>query len=87
LPDVLDELHYHAAAAKDEAAERLALQSLVEACVCATFTAKNLSYTDLAHLAALRAEEAAARLDDPISTGKADYDAQLGAADVIAGSH
>jgi hypothetical protein len=73
LPDVLDELHYHVAAAADEAAERLALQSLVEACVCATFTAKNLNYTDLAHLAALRAEEAAARLDDPIYKGKADF--------------
>lgn len=73
LPDVLDELHYHVAAAADEAAERLALQNLVEACVCATFTAKNLNYTDLAHLAALRAEEAAARLDDPIYKGKADF--------------
>ena len=50
LPDVLDELHYHVAAAADEAAKRLALQALVEACVCATFTAKNLNYTDLAHL-------------------------------------
>jgi len=73
LPDVLDELHYHVAAPTDEAAERLALQTLVEACVCATFTAKNLNYTDLAHLAALRAEEAAMRLDDPIYKGKADF--------------
>ena len=73
LPDVLDELHYHVAAAADEAAERLALQALVEACVCATFTAKNLNYTDLAHLAALRAEEAAACLSDPIYKGKADF--------------
>ena len=32
LPDVLDELHYHVAAAADEAAERVALQALVEAC-------------------------------------------------------
>jgi len=73
LPDVLDELHYHVATAADEAAERLALQSLVEACICATFTAKNLNYTDLAHLAALRAEEAAALLSDPIYRGKADF--------------
>jgi transcriptional regulator with XRE-family HTH domain len=73
LPDVLDELHYHVAASTDEAAERLALQSLVEACVCATFTAKNLNYTDLAHLAAVRAEQAAARLNDPIYQGKADF--------------
>lgn len=73
LPDVLDELHYHVAAAADEAAERVALQALVEACACATFTAKNLNYTDLAHLAARRAKEAAALLGDPIHTGKADF--------------
>ena len=73
LPELLDELHYHVAAAADEAAKRLALQALVEACVCATFTAKNLNYTDLAHLAALRAEEAAGLLDDPVCTGKADF--------------
>lgn len=73
LPDVLDELHYHVAAAVDERAKRQALESLVEACICATFTAKNLNYSDLAHLAALRAEEAAALLDDPIHKGKADF--------------
>jgi transcriptional regulator with XRE-family HTH domain len=73
LPDVLDELHYHVATAADEAAERLALQALIEACTCATFTAKNLNYTDLAHLAALRAEEAAIRLSDPVCKGKADF--------------
>jgi transcriptional regulator with XRE-family HTH domain len=85
LPGVLDELHYHAATAADEAAERLALQSLVEACVCATFTAKNLNYTDLAHLAALRAKEAAARLDDPICKGKAgSWDRNLIAAERVA---
>ena len=38
LPDVLDELHYHVAAPADEGAERLALQALIEACICATFT-------------------------------------------------
>lgn len=73
LPDVLDELHYHVAAAADEAVKRSALQGLVEACICATFTAKNLNYTDLAHLAALRAEEAAVLLDDPVYRGKADF--------------
>jgi transcriptional regulator with XRE-family HTH domain len=73
LPDVLDELHYHVAAAADEATVRQSLQSLVEACVCATFIAKNLNYADLAHLAALRAEEAAALLTDPISKGMADF--------------
>ena len=73
LPNVLDELHYHVAEAADEAAERQALQALVEACICATFTAKNLNYTDLAHLAARRAEEAAGLLGEPIYQGKADF--------------
>lgn len=73
LPDVLDELHYHVAAPVDEAAKRLALQTLIDACACATFTAKNLNYSDLAHLAALRAEEAAILLGDPIYKGKADF--------------
>lgn len=73
LPSVLDELHYHAAGPADEPSHRLALEALVEACVCATFTAKNLNYLDLAHLAARRAWEAASVLDDPIHLGKASY--------------
>lgn len=73
LPDVLDELHYHVADPADEAAQQLALQTLVEACACATFTAKSLNYPDLAHLAAVRAQEAAALLGNPIYTGKADF--------------
>jgi transcriptional regulator with XRE-family HTH domain len=73
LPEVLDELHYHTAAPADEAAQQLALQTLIEACVCATFIAKNLNYMDLAHLASQRAEEAAALLGDPIYKGKADF--------------
>lgn len=73
LPDVLDELHYHVASVADEATRRMALQSLAEACICATFTAKNLNHTDLAHLAARRAEEAAGLLGDPIYQGKADF--------------
>src|SRR5260370_20756625 len=51
LPEVLDELHYHTAAPADEAAQQLALQTLVEACVCATVIAKNLNYMDLSQLA------------------------------------
>lgn len=73
LPDVIDELHVHTARPADQATHRLALETLVEACVCATFTAKNLNYTDLAHLAARRAWEAASLLDDPIVMGKANY--------------
>ena len=73
LPDLLDELHYHAADPADEAARRLALESLIEACVCAGTMAKNLGYPDLAYLAAMRAKEAANLLDDPIGKGKADF--------------
>jgi transcriptional regulator with XRE-family HTH domain len=73
LPPLIDELHLHAAQPADEAAHRLALETLVEACVCASATAKELNYMDLAYLAALRAEEAAALLGDPIQKGKADF--------------
>jgi len=70
LPDVLDELHWHTAQAADEAARRLALETLIEACITAGLTAKDLGYVDLAHVAVLRAEEAAAVLDDPVQRGK-----------------
>jgi transcriptional regulator with XRE-family HTH domain len=71
LPDVLDELHWHIAQPADEASQRLALETLIEACVSATLIAKNLGYLDLAHVAALRAEEAAALHADPVQQGKA----------------
>jgi hypothetical protein len=73
LPDLLDELHYHVAAPADEAAQKLALGSLVEASICAAFTAKHLNYPDLAHLAALRAMDAAVLLQDPVVRGKARF--------------
>jgi transcriptional regulator with XRE-family HTH domain len=73
LPSVLDELHFYAAAPADEAAYRLALATLVDACVCATFTAKDLGYADLAYAAANRADEAARILDDPVQLGKAAF--------------
>jgi transcriptional regulator with XRE-family HTH domain len=73
LPGVLDELHYHAAEPADEAAHRMALDMLVEACVRAAIIAKNLNYGDLAHLAAGRAREAALALDDPVALGKANF--------------
>jgi transcriptional regulator with XRE-family HTH domain len=72
LPDVLDELHWHTAQAGDEASRRLALETLIEACITAGLTAKDLGYVDLAHVVALRAEEAAALLDDPVQRGKVD---------------
>jgi hypothetical protein len=52
---------------------RLALETLVDACVCATFTAKDLGYADLAYAAASRADEAARILDDPVQLGKAAF--------------
>lgn len=73
LSDLLDELHYHVADPADEAAHRQALATLVEACVCAGTMAKNLGYPDLAYLAAMRAVEAAAILDDPVAIGKASF--------------
>ena len=73
LPDVLDELHWHAASPADEAARRLALETLVESCVIAAAVSKELGYLDLAYLAALRAREAADLLDDPVQRGKADF--------------
>jgi transcriptional regulator with XRE-family HTH domain len=72
LPGVLDELYWHAAQDGDEASRRLALETLVEACVVAGLTAKDLGYLDLAHVAALRAEAAADLLDDPVQRGKAE---------------
>ena len=73
LPSVIDELYRHAAQPADEAARRLALEALVEACVIAAAVTKELNYMDLANLAALRAEEAAGLLDDPVQKGKADF--------------
>jgi transcriptional regulator with XRE-family HTH domain len=71
LPGVLDELHYHTASPADEAAYQLALETLIEACITATLLAKNLGYMDLAHVAALRAADAATLLGDPVQQGKA----------------
>jgi len=71
LPSLIDELHVHAAEPADEAALRLALETLVEACIAAEEMANVLGYTDLAHTAAARALEAAAILGDPVHQGKA----------------
>jgi transcriptional regulator with XRE-family HTH domain len=71
LPDVVDELHVHIASPSDEGSQRLALETLIEACVAATDMANVLRYTDLAHIAALHAEAAAELLADPVQQGKA----------------
>jgi len=73
LPAVLDELYAHACPDAREADRKTALGSLVEACIIASFTAKDLRYPDLAHVAALRAEEAARELGDPAVLGKAAF--------------
>ncbi|MDL4773310.1 helix-turn-helix domain-containing protein [Actinomadura xylanilytica] len=71
LPALVGELHVHACAPTDDAAYRIALETLVDALQTATFTAKDLGYGDLASIAAMRAAEAAGILDDPVNTGKA----------------
>ena len=73
LPPCIDELYRHIAGPADEAAYRLALETLVEACVIASAVSKELNYLDLAYLAAERAEEAAGLLNDPVQKGKADF--------------
>lgn len=77
LPDLVDELHVHTADPVDEAAHALALRTMVDACIAATHLASNLGYGDLAHLAARRAWEAAAVLDNPVGKGKAAFVAVL----------
>ncbi len=72
LPDIIDELHVHIAAPVDEAAKKLALETLIEACMAATDMANVLRYTDLAYVAAMRAQQAAAVLGDPVMVGKAE---------------
>lgn len=71
LPDVLDELYAHVASPAGELGRQQALAALVEACVAANELASVTGYADLAHLAALRAEEAAVLLEDPVQRGKA----------------
>src|SRR5579875_3424162 len=73
LPPLIDELYVHIAQPEDERGQRLALETLIEACVCATAMCWGLDYFDLAQLAALRAQEAANVLGDPVQKGKANW--------------
>lgn len=73
LPPLLDELHVHVAAPQDEAAHKVALETMIDACVRATSMCWALGYADLAQQAATRAREAAAILGDPVQQGKADW--------------
>lgn len=71
LPALLDELHVRTSPDAGEADRKTALGLLVETCITASELAKALGYADLAHVAALRAEDAAHMLDDPAVLGKA----------------
>lgn len=73
LPDLIDELHWHVAQPADEAALRRTLAVLVEAYMCAAGMARSLRHPDLGHLAAVRADEAAVLLEDPVARGKAAF--------------
>jgi transcriptional regulator with XRE-family HTH domain len=73
LPSLIDEVYVHAAQPEDERAQRLALETLIEACVCATAMCWGLDHFDLAQLAAVRGQEAASMLGDPVHKGKADW--------------
>lgn len=73
LPALIDELYVHVAQPRDEREHRLALETLIEACVSATAMCWGLEYQDLASLAAQRAKEAADILGDPVQKGKADW--------------
>jgi transcriptional regulator with XRE-family HTH domain len=73
LPALLDELHFLAAPGPSEQDRKAALAMLADACATARAMAKALGYTDLAHVAALRAEDAASLLGDPVIQGKAAF--------------
>ncbi|MEU7746803.1 helix-turn-helix transcriptional regulator [Nonomuraea sp. NPDC049158] len=72
LPDLIDELHFHASEG-DEYAQRRAWETLIEAYMCAAGMARTLTYPDLGHMAAMRADEVAVKLGDPITRGKVTF--------------
>lgn len=73
LPDLIDELHFHVSNPVDEATQRVALETLLEAYACAAGMARSLGHPDLGHVAAVRADETAIILDDPVARGKAAF--------------
>lgn len=73
LPALIDELHLHVHDPADERAQRRALGALLEAYMCAAGMARSLGHPDLGQIAAMRADETAARLGDPIARGKAAF--------------
>ncbi|GAA3979941.1 helix-turn-helix transcriptional regulator [Actinomadura viridis] len=73
LPAVIDELHWHVRQPADEATQRRALETLVEAYMCAAGMARSLRHPDLGQIAAMRAEQTAVMLGDPVAQGKAAF--------------
>lgn len=73
LPAVIEELYVRAGHDAAEPDQIAALGTLTEACITAAFMSKNLGYEDLGHVAAMRADEAARALDDPVTIGKAAF--------------
>jgi transcriptional regulator with XRE-family HTH domain len=71
LPSLIEELHFHAFAPRDEPALRLALETLVEAYANAAEMARHAGQRDLASVASIKALQAADILDDPVQKGKA----------------
>lgn len=73
LPRLIEELHIRSWDGAAEADRIVGLGLLTEACGIAGFFAKLLGYSDLAHVAAMRADQAARLLDDPVMIGKAAF--------------
>jgi transcriptional regulator with XRE-family HTH domain len=76
LGDLLTELHVHAVTGKTDT-QRAALRALTEACIVAIGTARTMGNTDLAAVAARRAQDAASRLGDPALSGFAAMSASV----------
>ncbi len=72
LPTVIDELNLYAING-DDADKQTALRTLVEAHSCAAGMARSLGYADLGQMAAMRADEAAVAVGDPVEVGKAAF--------------
>jgi tetratricopeptide (TPR) repeat protein len=72
LPGTIAELHVHAATATG-ADHETALRLLVDVCTAATFFLRHSGYTDLAWIAADRADRAARLLDEDIWIGAASF--------------
>jgi hypothetical protein len=78
LPDLIEELDFHAADSADEEALRLALKTLIDGCSTAVAWARSIGYPDLAYIAAANSRQAADVLDDPVERGPSRTSTRLG---------